>query len=68
MLSKKWISWNEKTPAPFTAKDLSELSSLQIREFLAQLLEADPLTIVKLTAMQEAYDFSNVVNAEIRFR
>jgi hypothetical protein len=44
------------------------MSSQQVEEFLAQLLEEKPLSVAKLQAMENAYNFNSVVSCEIRFR
>jgi Leukotriene A4 hydrolase, C-terminal. len=44
------------------------MSSQQVQEFLAQLLEEKPLSVAKLQAMEKTYNFNSVVNSEIRFR
>ena len=69
-LSKKWLKWDAAAegPCPFKLEDLKDMSSSQVREFIAQLLEEEPLPIVKLQAMENAYKFNAVVNSEIRFR
>lgn len=66
-LSKKWISW-DTTTSPFKLEDIKDMSSAQVREFIALLLEEDPLSVVKLQAMENAYKFNSVANSEIRFR
>ena len=67
-LRQRWVDWNGTEPAPFTASDLSDLSSNQIVEFLSQLLEETPLTLTKLKKMEKVYGMNARSNAEIRFR
>ena len=68
-LSKKWVNWNtESEPCPFTPKDLDTLSSEQKIEFLGQLLEEAPLSIEKLTKMEELYNLNANNNSEIKFK
>ena len=42
-LRKRWIDWDEATACPFQKSDLDPFSAGQVIEFLAQLLEADPI-------------------------
>jgi len=53
---------------PFKPEDIKDMSSRQVQEFLAQLLEEKPLSVAKLQAMENTYNFNSVVNSEIRFR
>lgn len=53
---------------PFKPEDIKDMSSQQVQEFLAQLLEEKPLSVAKLQAMEKTYNFNSVVNSEIRFR
>ncbi|PSN34098.1 Leukotriene A-4 hydrolase [Blattella germanica] len=56
-LREKWIKWNslKEEECPFRLDDIKNMNSGQIKEFLAQLLEEEPLPISKLQAMEEAY-------------
>lgn len=67
-LCKKWVKWAECESCPFSATDLKNLSSLQLKEFLAQLLEEKPLSLEKLKTMERIYKLNSVKNSEIRFR
>ncbi|XP_046999491.1 leukotriene A-4 hydrolase [Schistocerca americana] len=67
-LCKKWVKWSETESCPFSATDLKNLSSLQVKEFLAQLLEEKPLSLEKLKTMEKIYKLNSVKNSEIRFR
>ncbi|KAJ9599849.1 hypothetical protein L9F63_009889 [Diploptera punctata] len=69
-LSRKWIKWDSTTESscPFKIEDIKSMRSGQVREFIAQLLEEEPLSISKLKAMENVYKFNSVVNSEIRFR
>ncbi|XP_067683113.1 leukotriene A-4 hydrolase-like isoform X1 [Haliotis asinina] len=67
-LREKWCAASDADLSQFSANDLASLSSIQIREFLSQLLEQEPLSVTKLEKMQELYDFNSVRNSEIRFR
>jgi leukotriene-A4 hydrolase len=53
---------------PFKPEDIKDMSSRQVQEFLAQLLEEKPFSVAKLQAMENTYNFNSVVNSEIRFR
>ena len=67
-LTKRWLDWDCSNPCPFTSEDLTALTSGQVVELLAQLLEAPPLPVTKLEKMQELYDLDSRANSEIRFR
>ena len=42
-LRKRWVDWSEDADCPFEKSDLKSFSVGQIIEFLAQLLEEEPL-------------------------
>lgn len=68
-LKNRWAEWNSEEPCPFSKKDLTPLISAQVEEFLGDVLDAPvPFGLRKVKAMEEAYDFNAVKNAEIRFR
>ncbi|XP_037072530.1 leukotriene A-4 hydrolase-like [Pollicipes pollicipes] len=67
-LCRSWSAWAEGEPCPMTAADLDAMSSSQIIEFLAQLLEEQLLSVAKLQKMEELYGMNARRNAEIRFR
>jgi leukotriene-A4 hydrolase len=67
-LRKRWVDWSEDADCPFDKSDLKNFSVGQIIEFLAQLLEEEPLSVAKLSKMQELYDLSSSTNSEIKFR
>jgi len=68
-LKNKWVQWNPSERCPFSTGDFSTLFSTQINQFLAELLdEKDPIDLVKVKAMQTAYDFNSYKNSEIKFR
>lgn len=68
-LANRWLQWDQNTPSPFKKSDITVLSSNQRIEFLAELLSAsETLSREKLQAMNEAYDFDSVKNAEIRYQ
>ena len=66
----KWVEWDAAPDGvcPFKPEDIKDMSSRQVQEFLAQLLEEKPLSVAKLQAMENTYNFNSVVNCEIRFR
>jgi leukotriene-A4 hydrolase len=71
-LSQRWLSWDPKTRSPFSKADFDTFNvkckSEQIQEFLADLLDSGkPLSIAHVQAMQQAYDFNSMKNAEIRW-
>lgn len=68
-LCEKWTSWNSKgcpDPTPFTVDDLKLFSAGQIQEFLAELLDAPPLSAVAIEMMANLYNLKPVHNAEIK--
>lgn len=67
-LAKRWVSWDGAEPCPMAATDLQSLSSTQVVEFLAQLLEAPSLSLAKLHKMEELYGMNARKNIEIQFR
>ncbi|TSK13240.1 Leukotriene A-4 hydrolase [Bagarius yarrelli] len=52
----------------FSKADIKQFSSHQLIEFLAVLLQEEPLPVSHVKKMQEVYNFNSVLNAEIRFR
>ncbi|XP_045409150.1 leukotriene A-4 hydrolase isoform X2 [Lemur catta] len=67
-LSQRWITAKEEDLNSFNATDLKDLSSHQLNEFLAQMLQKAPLPLGHIKRMQEVYNFSAINNSEIRFR
>lgn len=68
-LARRWVEWDPfSTKCPFNKEDLQALSPIQVRAFLAQLLEEAPLSSEKVCHMEEAYGMSGRLNSEIRFR
>ncbi|XP_048743567.2 leukotriene A-4 hydrolase-like isoform X1 [Ostrea edulis] len=67
-LCQKWSSAGEKELEQFNPSDLKSFSSVQVREFLAQLLEQPPLSNTKIQKMEELYKLNAVRNSEVRFR
>ncbi|XP_046747332.1 leukotriene A-4 hydrolase [Diprion similis] len=68
-LADRWLQWDENTTSPFDASDITQLSSNQKIEFLAELLLAnETLSQKKLEVMNQVYKLDLVKNAEIRFR
>jgi hypothetical protein len=67
-LCSKWLQWDGVSACPFSPEDIKNMSSGQVREFLAQLLEKNSLSLAKLQAMENTYKLNSVVNSEIRFR
>jgi len=67
-LRMRWMAWFVGTNCPFHADEMLNLSTDQVIEFLAQLLEEEPLPVVKLAKMDEVYNMSSSSNSEIRFR
>ncbi|XP_062597065.1 leukotriene A-4 hydrolase-like, partial [Saccostrea cucullata] len=67
-LSKKWSSAGENELDQFNPSDLTSLTSVQVREFLALLVEEPPLSLTKVLKMEELYKLNAVRNSEVRFR
>jgi hypothetical protein len=64
------MEWDamEDSVCPFKPEDIKNMSSGQVREFLAQLLEEKPLSLTKLQAMENTYKLNSIGNSEIYFR
>ncbi|XP_051911021.1 leukotriene A-4 hydrolase isoform X1 [Hippocampus zosterae] len=67
-LCRRWIQATERDLSGFGASDVAELSSHQLVEFLALLLQEEALPLSHVKRMQEAYDLDARMNSEVRFR
>ncbi|XP_062610760.1 leukotriene A-4 hydrolase-like isoform X1 [Saccostrea cucullata] len=67
-LSQRWSSASENELDQFNPGDLTSLTSVQVREFLALLVEEPPLSLTKVLKMEELYNLNAVRNSEVRFR
>ncbi|KAK3518131.1 hypothetical protein QTP70_033232 [Hemibagrus guttatus] len=67
-LAQRWVKATDADLAGFSEADIKEFSSHQLIEFLAVLVQEDPLPVSHVKRMQEVYNFNSVCNAEIRFR
>ncbi|XP_045147297.1 leukotriene A-4 hydrolase [Echinops telfairi] len=67
-LSQRWINAKESDFGSFSAADLKDLSSHQLSEFLAKMLQNAPLPLGHVKRMQEVYNLNAINNSEIRFR
>ena len=69
-LRKKLVEWNplNKLSNDFTSDDLKSMPSMQIMEFLNQLLNEEPLGIETLEEMEKVYNLNSNNNPEIKFR
>ncbi|KAG8513983.1 Leukotriene A-4 hydrolase [Galemys pyrenaicus] len=67
-LGQRWITAKEEDLNSFSVADLKDLSSHQLNEFLAQMLQRAPLPLGHIKRMQEVYNFNAINNSEIRFR
>ena len=69
-LRKKLVDWNplNKLSNDFTSDDLNSMPSMQIMEFLNQLLNEEPLGIETLEEMEKVYKLNSNNNPEIKFR
>ncbi|XP_006741958.1 leukotriene A-4 hydrolase-like [Leptonychotes weddellii] len=63
-----WELAKEDDLNSFTSADLKDLSSHQLNEFLAQMLQRAPLPLGHIKRMQEVYNLNAINNSEIRFR
>ena len=66
-LAQKWVTcpWGV---CPFTSDNFSQLLPEQKVLVLDQLLEEEPLSVEKLSRMQEMYKLNDCNNSEIRFK
>ncbi|MBN3288974.1 LKHA4 hydrolase, partial [Polypterus senegalus] len=67
-LCQRWIKAKESDLCSFSPADMEKMSSHQKIEFLALLLQENPIPLSHLKRMQEVYDLNAVKNSEIRFR
>jgi len=63
----RWEQW-DGTGDNFKKSDLDKFQTAQIIQFLALVLKSNNFTLVKVKAMQEAYDYNSNGNREIVFR
>uniref|UniRef100_A0A1B6EZ69 Leukotriene A(4) hydrolase n=1 Tax=Cuerna arida TaxID=1464854 RepID=A0A1B6EZ69_9HEMI len=67
-LANRWVQWDMTEPNPFAPTDIMEFHTLQVLEFLAQLLELESFSLDKVQALQSVYSFNASNNSEIKFR
>uniref|UniRef100_A0A673KJN5 Leukotriene A-4 hydrolase-like n=1 Tax=Sinocyclocheilus rhinocerous TaxID=307959 RepID=A0A673KJN5_9TELE len=67
-LCQRWVKAKEEDLASFTEADVKKLNSPQLIEFMALLLQEEPLPLSHVKKMQEVYQLNSVKNAEVRFR
>uniref|UniRef100_A0A9J7Z9X1 Leukotriene A(4) hydrolase n=1 Tax=Cyprinus carpio carpio TaxID=630221 RepID=A0A9J7Z9X1_CYPCA len=67
-LCQRWVKAKEEDLASFTEEDVKKLNSPQLIEFMALLLQEEPLPLSHVKKMQEVYQLNSVKNAEVRFR
>ncbi|XP_056604573.1 leukotriene A-4 hydrolase [Triplophysa dalaica] len=67
-LCQRWVKAKEGDLASFTEADVKKLNSHQLIEFVALLLQEEPLPLTHLKRMQEVYQLNDIKNAEVRFR
>ncbi|XP_033105595.1 leukotriene A-4 hydrolase-like [Anneissia japonica] len=67
-LCELWDQASEDDLGGFSKTDIEDFSALQIKEFLGQLLQKDPLPISHILAMDNAYQLSASHNSEIKFK
>ncbi|XP_026811810.1 leukotriene A-4 hydrolase [Rhopalosiphum maidis] len=66
-LLNRWEQW-DGTGDNFKKSDLDKFQTAQIIQFLALVLKSNNFTLLKVKAMQEAYDYNSNGNREIVFR
>uniref|UniRef100_A0A9J8D1U6 Leukotriene A-4 hydrolase n=1 Tax=Cyprinus carpio carpio TaxID=630221 RepID=A0A9J8D1U6_CYPCA len=67
-LCQRWVKAKEEDLASFTEADVKKLNSPQLIEFVALLLQEEPLPLSHVKKMQEVYQLNSVKNTEVRFR
>ncbi|XP_077091079.1 leukotriene A-4 hydrolase [Siphateles boraxobius] len=67
-LCQRWVKAKEGDLTSFTEADLKQLNSHQLIEFVALLLQEEPLPLSHVKKMQEVYQLNSVKNSEVRFR
>ncbi|XP_064604430.1 leukotriene A-4 hydrolase-like isoform X1 [Liolophura sinensis] len=67
-LGDRWSAASDGDLSAFSPTDLSNLSSVQVRQFLNHLLQQPPLSVAKLEKMEELYQLMKVQNSEVHFR
>lgn len=63
----RWEQW-DGIGDNFKKSDLDQFQTTQIIQFLALVLKSNNFTLLKVKAMQEAYDFNSSGNCEISLR
>lgn len=67
-LCQRWSTSGDNDLDQFAPSDLTSLTSVQVVEFLALLVEQPPLSLIKVQKMNELYKLNDVKNSEVRFR
>ncbi|XDV24490.1 hypothetical protein PO909_028637 [Leuciscus waleckii] len=67
-LCQRWVKAKEGDLTSFTEADVKQLNSPQLIEFVALLLQEEPLPLSHVKKMQEVYQLNSVKNSEVRFR
>nr|XP_022300395.1 leukotriene A-4 hydrolase-like isoform X2 [Crassostrea virginica] len=67
-LCQRWSSAGDNELGQFDPNDLTSLTSVQVVEFLALLLEEPQLPVIKVQKMNELYKLNAVKNSEVRLR
>ncbi|XP_051544311.1 leukotriene A-4 hydrolase-like [Myxocyprinus asiaticus] len=67
-LCQRWVKAKEGDLASFSEADVKKLNSPQLIEFMALLLQEEPLPLSHVKRMQEVYQLNSIKNAEVRFR
>ncbi|XP_051974699.1 leukotriene A-4 hydrolase [Xyrauchen texanus] len=67
-LCQRWVKAKEGDLSSFSEADVKTLNSPQLIEFMALLLQEEPLPLSHVKRMQEVYQLNSIKNAEVRFR
>ncbi|XP_017773520.1 PREDICTED: leukotriene A-4 hydrolase isoform X2 [Nicrophorus vespilloides] len=65
-MKQRWLNWDEKSgPVPFSGDEITSIQKIQL---LQDIFESEPQPIKKLEVLEEKFKFTEVQNAEIKFR
>ncbi|XP_044735037.1 leukotriene A-4 hydrolase [Chrysoperla carnea] len=68
-LTNQWIAFNNSNEiTSITEKDISKYSTIEVLQFLNQLLEKEPLSMKTLNTLNELYKFDSNNNFETKLR
>ncbi|ODM91348.1 Leukotriene A-4 hydrolase [Orchesella cincta] len=69
-LKNRWVDWNPELEeqVPFNKTDLEGLNTLQIAQFLEELMNTGPQPVKKLEKIEEIYEISKKKSVYIKLR